>query len=59
MRITVDTDDALAAEVERLAPNATWQSIIIDSLAYALAMADNEQHDSEPSDDEASEVEQT
>jgi hypothetical protein len=47
----IDIPDELANEIERRTPNATWSQLIEAALVYALAQADAEQPDSQPSDD--------
>jgi hypothetical protein len=47
VRVVVDLPDDLVSEVERRKPNATWQSLIVDALTYAIAQADAQQPDTD------------
>jgi hypothetical protein len=51
----IDIPDALANEVEQRLPNATWQTIIVDAITFAMTMADAASPDSGPSDDDDTE----
>jgi hypothetical protein len=48
----IDIPDELANEIEQRTPDLSWTALIVASLRYALEMADNQQHDNQPLDDE-------